>query len=135
VKQRTYVCVVVAAWAISLREDLASDTVTSHTWSPRFAVGKPLMSTRNIRCTVTEPTTGIAYDVDANYRCPCSSGHDARQEHLCDLTLRARPVEASDGLFTVCDLAAVPTPVLVAIQARLRAILARAAATPPVSAQ
>jgi len=82
------------------------------------------MPTRNVRCIVTEPSTEIAYDVDANYRCVCSYGHDTREEHLCDLTLRAGPVDKPDERCAVRDLAAVPTPVLVAIQSRLRVILA-----------
>ena len=93
------------------------------------------MSTRNVRCTVTEPTTGTVYDVDANYRGVCSYRHDTQAEHLCDLTLRARPMQEPDAVFTVCDIAAVPTPALVAIQTRLRAILGRAATTVPVPAQ
>lgn len=93
------------------------------------------MSTRNVRCTVTEPTTETVYDVDANYRGVCSNLHDTRREHLCDLTLRTRPIQEPDGPFTVCDIAAVPTPVLVAIQTRLRAILACAATTLAVPAE
>jgi hypothetical protein len=89
------------------------------------------MPTGNIRCTVTEPTTGTTYEVDASYRRFCSYAHDAREEHLCYLTLRAGPVEAPDAPFAVCDLATVPTPVLVAVQGRLRALLARAAAPLP----
>lgn len=83
------------------------------------------MAIRNVRCTVADPTTGIVYNIDANYRDACSCGHDALGEHLCDLTLRVRSVEEPDGLFTVCALAVVPTPVLITVQARLRVILAR----------
>lgn len=93
------------------------------------------MWTRNVRCTVTEPTTETVYDVDANYRGGCPYSHDTRQEHLCDLTLRARPMHKPAVPFTVCDIAAVPNPVLVAIQVRLRAIVARAATTLPVPAE
>lgn len=87
------------------------------------------MVDRHVRCTVTEPTTGTVYDVDANYRDVCFDAHDTREEHLCDLTLRVGPRDEPDAPFTVCELAAVPTPVLVAIQGQLRAILARAATT------
>ena len=93
------------------------------------------MSTRNVRCTVTESTTGTVYDGDANYRGVCPYSHDTQREHLCDLTLRARPMHTRAVPFTVCDVAAVPTPVLIAIQTRLHAILARAATTLPVPAQ
>ncbi len=93
------------------------------------------MVDRNVRCPVTDPTMGRVYDVDANYRDVCPSAHDTREEHLCDLTLRVRPMDEPDAPFTVCDLAAVPTPVLVAIQGRLREILARAETTAPASTQ
>lgn len=73
------------------------------------------MPTRDVRCTVTERTAGTAYDDARNYRCVCSYGHDTREEHLCDLTLRAGPVENPDARFTG-DLAPVATPVLAAIQ-------------------
>ena len=102
---------------------------------PVCCIGVLPWSTRNVRCTVTEPTTGTVYNVDANYRGVCSYAHDTREEHLCDLTLRVGPMDEPDAPFTVCDLAAVPTPVLVAIQGRLRAILARAATTAPAPAQ
>jgi hypothetical protein len=80
------------------------------------------MIDRNVRCTFTEAETDSVYDVEANYRDVCSSAHDTREEHLCRLTLRVRPMLQPDGRFTVCDLATVPTSVLVAIQGRLRAL-------------
>ena len=93
------------------------------------------MVERNLHCTVTAPETGSVYDVDAYYRDICSRGHDTREEHLCDLTLRLSPMQEPNALFTVCDLAAVPTPALVAIQGRLRALLAPAASAALVPAQ
>lgn len=88
----------------------------------------PAISTR-IRCTLTEPTTGTVYDVEATYRDRCAYSHDAGREHLCDLTLRTRPIQEPDEPFTLCDITTVPTPVLVAVQTRLHAILTCAATT------
>jgi len=93
------------------------------------------MVERNLHCTVTAPETESVYDVDAYYRDTCSRGHDAREEHLCDLTLRLSPMNEPNALFTVCDLATVPTPVLVAIQGRLRTLLASASSAALVATQ
>ncbi len=87
------------------------------------------MSGRNVHCIVADQTTATVYDVAADYRESCSHSHDTRREHLCELTLRARPMQEPEVPSTVCDIAAVPTPVLVAIQSKLRALLAEPAAT------
>lgn len=81
------------------------------------------MPAGTIQCVVADTTTGIVYDVSADYREWCIHAHDSRREHLCELTLRARPMQEPDTSSTACDLAAVPTPVLVAIQTKLRALL------------
>jgi len=80
------------------------------------------MSAGRIRCTVTDPTTATVYDVSADYREACSYAHESRSEHLCDLTIRARPMQEPEVSLTVCDIAAVPTSVLVVIQTKLRAL-------------
>jgi hypothetical protein len=83
------------------------------------------MSVGTIHCIVADPTAGIVYDVSADYREFCAHAHDSRREHLCELTLRARPMQKPEVSLKVCDIAAVPTPVLVAIQTKLRALLAQ----------
>ena len=93
------------------------------------------MSARNVHCIVTDQATAIVYDVSADYRESCSHSHDSRMTHLCELTLRTRPLQAPEVSLTVCDIAAVPTPVLVAIQTKLRALLADSAATHSRAAQ
>lgn len=84
------------------------------------------MSVHRIRCTVADPTTAIVYDVAADYRETCGS-HDSHGEHLCALTLRARPMQKAAVPSTVCDLAMIPTSVLVAIQTKLRDLGGRSA--------
>jgi hypothetical protein len=82
-----------------------------------------LMPVETIHCVVADTTKGIVYDVAADYREWCPHAHDSRRVHLCELTLRARPMQEPDMSSTACDIAAVPTPVLVAIQTKLRALL------------
>jgi hypothetical protein len=79
-----------------------------------------LMSVHSIRCTVADPTTAIVYDVAADYRETCGRSHDSQGAHLCELTLRARPMQKVAVPSTVCDIAMIPTAALVAIQTRLR---------------
>ena len=78
------------------------------------------MSVHRIRCTVADPTRAIVYDVAADYRETCGHSHDSQGEHLCELTLRARPMQKAEVPSTVCDIAMIPTSVLVAIQTKLR---------------
>lgn len=92
------------------------------------------MSVATIHCIVADPATAIVYDVSADYRECCSRSHDSRGEHLCELTLRARPMQEPEMEPTVCDIAAVPTPVLVAIQTKLRTLLGQQAMVLPLTA-
>lgn len=88
------------------------------------------MAARNIQCIVADQATAVVYDVSADYRDVCSYSHDSRMAHLCQLTVRARPLLEPEVSLTACDIAAIPTPVLVAIQTELRVLLGEAAGDP-----
>lgn len=80
-----------------------------------------------VNCSVADPATNTIYDVSADYRETCLHAHDSRSEHLCELTLRARPMRDPEMPSTACDMAVIPTSVLVAVQTKLRGLGGRLA--------
>jgi hypothetical protein len=87
------------------------------------------VSERTLHCTVADPAGFILYDVAAYYRKSCFHPHDSQGEHLCELSLTARPMREPAVPSTVCDIVTIPTTVLVAIQTKLRDLLGQSATT------